>query len=327
MEKALKMMETELDLIDVAVYVLDSRAPFSCVNPSFENILQKKPIIYVLNKADLVDSKSLKKWQEYFSGENKTCIVLNSTESNSSKKLIDATKELTIKKLVKNEKRGVNIPLRMMIIGVPNCGKSTLINNLCGKGKTITGDRAGVTRGKQWVTVASNLEVLDTPGTLWPNLNKPKIAHNLAYIGSIKEEVLDVSSLALDFLIDMILLDHKIIEERYNICIEIEQIEHIISQLKNSNISNEQPDKNEEYCNGENIYKCKQNNDSEQINMTEKIDIYQDDELKMFALSVYEQICKKRGFLLKNKEYDYERCARAILDDFKKGRLGKIILD
>ena len=284
MNKALQMMQNELDLIDVAVYVLDSRAPFSCVNPSFVDIVKNKPIIYVLNKADLVKPEDLQKWQKYFKGENITNITLNSTESNSSKKLLEAVKNLNIKKLVKNEKRGITIPLRMMIIGVPNCGKSTLINNLCGKGKAITGDRAGVTRGKQWVAVADNLEVLDTPGTLWPNLENTVVAHNLAYIGSIKEEVLDVSSLALDFIMDILKKDKTLLENRYSINIDNYDID---------NIDN----------------------------------IYENEDLKQFALEIYENICKKRGFLLKNKEFDYERCARAILDDFKKGRLGKIILD
>lgn len=292
MDKALRMMEAELDLIDVAVYVLDSRAPFSCVNPCFSQLLKSKPVVFVLNKADLVQDKDLIKWQKYFSGENKTCITLNSTESNSSKKLLDAIKNLHIKKIVKNEKRGITIPLRMMILGVPNCGKSTLINNLCGKGKTITGDKAGVTRGKQWVSVASNLEVLDTPGTLWPNLDNTKIAHNLAYIGSIKDDVLDISSLAFDFIIDMLCGDKTILENRYNIKIDLSQISHILEQKQ-------------ELC-GE---------------------IYEQDELKMFALNIYENICTKRGFILKNREFDYERCAKAILDDFRKGRLGKIILD
>lgn len=291
MDKALRMMETELDLIDVAVYVLDARAPFSCVNPCFETLLKNKPIVFVLNKADLVQEKDLAKWQKYFTGDNKICITLNSTESNSSKKLLEAIKNLHIKKLVKNEKRGVTIPLRMMILGVPNCGKSTLINNLCGKGKTITGDKAGVTRGKQWVSVASNLEVLDTPGTLWPNLENAKVAHNLAYIGSIKDDVLDISSLALDFIIDLLILDKQILENRYSIKIDTCTISHVLF---------------EEFGNGE---------------------IYEQDELKMFALDIYEQICTKRGFILKNREFDYERCAKALLDDFRKGRLGKIILD
>lgn len=284
MDKALRMMETELDLIDVAVYVLDSRAPFSCVNPEFERLLKSKPIVFVLNKADLVESWDLTQWQNYFSGENKICITLNSTESNSSKKLLEAIKNLHIKKLVKNEKRGITIPLRMMILGVPNCGKSTLINNLCKKGKTITGNKAGVTRGKQWVTVSDNLEVLDTPGTLWPNLDNHKVAHNLAYIGSIKDDVLDISSLALDFIIDMMNKNKSVLENRYNIKIDENFIQH-------------------------------QN------------DIYEDDTLKTIALNIYEQICVRRGFVLKNHEFDYERCAKAILDDFRKGRLGKIILD
>lgn len=291
MDKALRMMETELDLIDVAVYVLDSRAPFSCVNPVFEDLLKSKPIIFVLNKADLVQEQDLKKWQKYFTDENKACLILNSTESNSSKKLLDAIKSLHIKKLVKNEKRGITIPLRMMILGVPNCGKSTLINNLCGKGKTITGDKAGVTRGKQWVAVASNLEVLDTPGTLWPNLDNTKVAHNLAYIGSIKDDVLDISSLALDFIIDILKLDKSILENRYKIKIDLSPTQEVLAEIQDYG------------------------------------ELYDNDELKTFALDVYEKICQARGFVMKNREYDYERCAKALLDDFRKNRLGKIILD
>lgn len=270
MTKALRMMEKELDVVDVIIYVLDGRAPFSCENPSFKNITKNKPIVYVINKIDLSNEEQIKKWQKYFSeGENRLCVLLNSTLSNSSKIIKDCMNKLLIKKLEKNKKKGINIPLRAMVIGVPNCGKSTLINNLCGKGKAITGDKPGVTRGKQWVKIDEGIEMLDTPGTLWPDLENDKVAHNLAYIGSIKEEVLDISSLALDFISDLNKIDKSILTNRYN------------------------------------------------------IEFDENDEL----IDIYEKICKKRGFVLKGNNYDYERCARALFDDFRKGRLGKITLD
>lgn len=270
MTKALRMMEKEIEVIDLVIYVLDGRAPFSCENPSFKRIIKNKPIIYVINKIDLANDEQTRKWQRFFSnGENVDCVLLNSTLSNSSKIIKESMKNLLSAKLEKNKRKGVFMPMRAMVIGVPNCGKSTLINNLCGKSKTITGDRPGVTRGKQWVKIDESIELLDTPGTLWPDLSNEKIAHNLAYIGAIKEEVLDISSLALDFIVDINQIDENILKNRYNIEFELD----------------EQP------------------------------------------IEIYEKICKARGFVLKGNNFDYERCARAILDDFKKGRLGKITLD
>jgi ribosome biogenesis GTPase A len=217
MTKALRMMEKEIKIVDAIIYVLDARAPFSCVNPKLNSIIGEKPIIYVLNKCDMANSEITKQWQEYFAKFGSTCIMLNSTESGTAKKVEVAIRNALTAKIEKLKAKGVNFILRAMVLGVPNSGKSTLINNLCGVSKAITGNRPGVTKGKQWVKIASGIEILGTPGTLWPAFDNNQVAHHLAYIGSIKEEVLDVPSLSLDFIVDINKIDENILKNRYKI--------------------------------------------------------------------------------------------------------------
>ena len=221
MTKAFRLMEKEIKLVDAILYVLDSRAPFSCVNPKFPSLIGDKPIIYVFNKSDLADKDKLNTWiNGYFKRENTRCIVLNSTASGSGKKVESAIIDVCTPKIEKFKEKGIKPTLRAMVIGVPNCGKSTLINNLCGKAKTVTGNKPGVTKGKQWVKIASGIELLDMPGTLWPAFDNTHVAKHLAYIGSIREEVLDIPELALDFVGDMRKIDKSILENRYSIKID-----------------------------------------------------------------------------------------------------------
>lgn len=221
MTKAFRLMEKEIKIVDVILYVLDSRAPFSCVNPKFESLIGDKPIIYVFNKVDMADRERVDEWVKYFGKDGKyKCIMLDSTASGSGKK-IESTIRLVLKdKIEKYKQKNINTTLRAMAIGVPNCGKSTLINNLCGKAKTVTGNKPGVTKGKQWVKIASGIELLDMPGTLWPSFDNIKVAKHLAYIGSIREEVLDIPELAMEFIKDMRTLDKSVLEKRFNISID-----------------------------------------------------------------------------------------------------------
>jgi len=217
-------MEKEIKLVDAIIYVLDSRAPFSCVNPKFPTLIGDKPIIYVLNKSDLAEKHKLDEWiNGFFKRENTRCIVLDSTTSGTGKKVENAIIDVCRPKIEKFKTKGIKPTLRAMVIGVPNSGKSTLINNLCGKAKTITGNKPGVTKGKQWVKIASGIELLDMPGTLWPAFDNTQVAKHLAYIGSIREEVLDIPELALDFIGDIRKIDKTILESRYNIQINEEQ--------------------------------------------------------------------------------------------------------
>ena len=222
MAKAFRLMEKEIKLVDVILYVLDSRAPFSCVNPKFKTLIGDKPIIYIFNKADMADKNKVNGWVNYFSTDGSKCVMLDSTASGSAKKVETTIYEVLKPKIDKFKAKNMFPTLRAMVIGVPNCGKSTLINNLCGKAKTTTGNKPGVTKGKQWVKIASGIELLDMPGTLWPSFDNTNVARHLAYIGSIREEVLDIPGLALDFIGEIRKLDTKILEDRYNITIELE---------------------------------------------------------------------------------------------------------
>lgn len=269
MKKTLDVLAEDIKYVDVVLYLVDSRAPLSSVNPEFKRIIKNKPKMYIFNKADLVNINELQQFYSHFADENTVILPLNSNLNNSTQVIIKKLDELNIRRVTRNANKSLNIPLRIMVIGIPNVGKSTLINNMCKQSRAKTGNKPGVTKTKQWVKVNSNLELLDTPGTLWPNLEDEKISHNLAYIGSIKDEVLIISDLVYDLIGDLINLGYKKnLETRYNITTENREI----------------------------------------------IDIYND-----IALS--------RGFVMKNKEIDYDRCAKAILTDFRSGKLGNIILD
>lgn len=238
MTKAFRLMEKEIKLVDAILYVLDSRAPFSCVNPKFPSLIGDKPIIFVFNKADMAEKSKLDSWiNGYFKRENTRCIVLNSTASGSGKRVESAILDVCKPKIEKFKAKGIKPTIRAMVIGVPNCGKSTLINNLCGKAKTVTGNKPGVTKGKQWVKIASGIELLDMPGTLWPAFDNNRVARHLAYIGSIREEVLDIPELAVDFIADIRNIDKTILENRYSINIadedsNLEVIENICMARK-----------------------------------------------------------------------------------------------
>lgn len=220
MNKALKMMENDIKIVDAVIYVLDSRAPFSCVNPKFADFIGEKPIIYVFNKVDMADEQKVKDWMRWFKKPNTICVSTNSTTSGDCKEIINAIKLLNKAKIEKYESKGVKVILRAMIVGVPNSGKSTLANNLVGKSKAMTGNKPGVTRGKQWVRVNPYLEILDTPGTLWPAFDNNKVAHHLAYIGSISDNVVDIPDLSLDLISDLNALDKSILPSRYEISID-----------------------------------------------------------------------------------------------------------
>ena len=267
MQKALRMMEAEAKNVDALIYVLDSRAPFACLNPEFVRIIGSKPILYVLNKIDLADEKKIKEIKANLPGENKLVVELNSTASGAIGLVTSSLNALCKATIEKYKNKGVNYFVRAMVLGVPNCGKSTLVNNLCGSKKAITGNKPGVTKGKQWVKLSNNIEILDTPGTLWPNLIDEKEARKLAFIGSIKDDVVEVEQLSL-FLLEALLETYpKEFEERFSVQVE-----------------NKTP------------------------------------------LEIMEEIAERRKYVVRGGEIDYERTAKAILDDFRKGRIGKITL-
>ena len=199
MVKARKLVKENLKLVDVVVELLDARIPLSSRNPVIDEILGEKPRILVLNKADLADVSQTDKWKHHFSVKNGyPCIPIDSHRGKGINVLINTAQqeaEEIIRKLVAKGRRPR--PVRMMMVGIPNVGKSSLINKLAGKGSTKTGDRPGLTRGKQWIRVGKGLELLDTPGILWPKFEDPEVGFKLAITGAIKDEIINIEQVTL----------------------------------------------------------------------------------------------------------------------------------
>ncbi len=217
MKKNLDTMKENIKKIDVVLYVLDARAPFSCLNPKIDEIVENRTILYVINKVDLIEKNDAEKIVSIFKKQNKNVISLQATASSNKTILLQKLKELVSEKYERRKEKGVEPIFKVMVIGTPNTGKSTIINTLYGQKKAITGDRAGVTKANQWVKISDNFVLLDTPGTLWPKLENEKIATNLAFIGSIKNEVLDQEELGFE-LAKFLISDHQnLISNRYGI--------------------------------------------------------------------------------------------------------------
>ena len=208
MTKAKRMMESQIKLVDVVVEMLDARIPRSSTNPMLQDILGSKPKVIALNKLDMADKAQTDLWVEKIKNSGLPVCKLDCATGKGVKQLISAI-QLAAKPVIdKWLKKGVrNRPVRVMIVGIPNVGKSTLINRLVGKNKVMAADRPGVTRGQQWVTIAKGLELLDTPGVLWPKFEDPSVGFALAATGAIKEDVFDRES-AVELLIDFLLKNY-----------------------------------------------------------------------------------------------------------------------
>ena len=205
MTKAKRMMEAQIKLVDVVVEMLDARIPRSSTNPMLQNVLGAKPKVIALNKIDMADAIKTEAWLEKLKHSGLPVCKIDCATGKGVKQLISAI-QLAAKPVIdKWLKKGVrNRPVRVMIVGIPNVGKSTLINRLVGKNKVMAADKPGVTRGQQWVTIAKGLELLDTPGVLWPKFEDPSVGFALAATGAIKEDVFDrqdAVQLLLDFLL------------------------------------------------------------------------------------------------------------------------------
>ncbi|MBO5713158.1 MAG: ribosome biogenesis GTPase YlqF [Clostridia bacterium] len=199
MTKAMRMMESEVKLCDGVIYVLDARAPFACLNKKLSSIFGNRPVVYLLNKADLVSASDLNKTISTFTSWGKTVVSTVGTGTNCASVVYNAiSKELApIKE--KYAKKGIKKVLRVMVCGIPNTGKSTVINSLCGNKRAKTGDKAGVTKDKQWLKL-KDLELLDTPGTTPPSFENQKQAEYLAFIGSLNDEIIDLIELSTDLI-------------------------------------------------------------------------------------------------------------------------------
>lgn len=267
MAKAKRLINESLKAVDIVIEVLDARIPVSSRNPDFEEMFAKKQKIIILNKKDLADSFITDKWVEYFKKHGIQTICVSSVDNSNKKKIVDFIKKSAASIVDKYKSKGMNKTVRCMVAGIPNSGKSTFINMLCGKGKLKSEDRPGVTKANQWIKVDKSLEIMDTPGVLWPKLDEQRIALNLSFVGSIKDNIIDIEELA---------------------CKLLERLGHGYFDR-----------------------------------IQERYDIWEREN----GVVMLEQLCKRRGFILKGNEYDYERGARILLDEFRGGVLGQISLE
>ena len=272
MKKAMRDMEEKRDLCDGVICVLDARAPIATYNKKLPEIFRGKPVLYVLNKSDLADGKA-EKFATEIEKQGKTCVLLSAVNGAAKRVLEKRLQILTKEKRERAESKGVNRRFRYTVIGIPNTGKSKIVNLLGGAKRAKTGDIAGVTRDVRWIKCA-DFDLLDTPGTMPPSCETQYLARHLAYIGSLNDDILDITDIALELLKELAANYPSALTERYGI---------------------------EDFSEGETENEA--------------------------ALKMYETVCRRRGFMLRGGDFDYERGARAILDDFRKGRLGRICLE
>ncbi len=199
MTKAKRMMEENIKLIDLVIEIVDARIPISSRNPDIDSLAVNKARIILLNKSDLADDKITNQWINYFNENNIYGLKLNSRNNSGIKQVNGLIMTACADKIERNKQRGIlNRPIRAMVVGIPNVGKSTFINSYAGKASAKTGNKPGVTKGKQWIKLNKNVELLDTPGILWPKFDNQEVGKRLAMIGSMNDEILNVEELAID---------------------------------------------------------------------------------------------------------------------------------
>ncbi len=280
MAKTRKQITEDLKMIDVVVEILDARIPNSSQNPDIRQITQNKKKVIVLNKYDLSDKVKVEKWVEYFTKKGQKVVLADSLTGrgiNETTRQIQKIMEEDMQKMA--DKGRIGRKIRVMIVGIPNVGKSSFINRISKKTSAEVGNKPGVTKQKQWIRINDKIELLDTPGVLWPKFENEKVAMNLAITGTIKDDILELTEVAYT-LTKFMLKNYKLnLLQRYSL--NEEQIDEILNQ---------------EQAENENIYE------------------------------IMQLIGKKRGAILGGR-VDDERTAKLILDDFRSGKLGKIILE
>ena len=236
MTKAKRQMQEDIKLIDLVIELVDARIPLSSRNPDIDELGKNKYRLILMNKADLADKEQTKKWAEYFKAKGFFVVSLDARTKNSMKSITDIVMEACKKKIERDRKRGIkNRPARAMVVGIPNVGKSTFINSYAGKACAKTGNKPGVTKGKQWIRLNKNVELLDTPGILWPKFEDQMVGLRLALIGSIKDEILNIDELAMELIKYLRVNYPGIINERYEVDESKELTDIILDIAKNRN--------------------------------------------------------------------------------------------
>ena len=270
MTKAQRMIEDQMKQVDAVCEILDARIPLASRNPDVDRLAGNKPRIVVLNRTDLADPAATAKWRAWFKARNMAVLETDSRSGKGVKGFAGAVRSVLKDTIEAYAAKGqVGRPMRVMVVGIPNVGKSTFINQVARRKAAAAGDRPGVTRGKQWISVDKGLDLLDTPGILWPRFDSQEVGELLAITGAIKAEVLDRETLAANFLLRLAQVAPQAVEQRYKFL----------------------PD------------------------------------AALGGYALLEQAAKKRGFLISGGEFDTERMAAVLLDEYRSGKLGRLTLE
>lgn len=218
MSKTRRLIKETLPTIDLVTEILDARIPVSSRNPEIDELTEKKPRIILLNKFDVADEKTTNEWISFFKSKGQYAIAVNCKNGKGLEKYRPLVRQVLRDTIKKNEERGMpGKALRVMVVGIPNVGKSSFINKMAGKNKAKVADKAGVTRSNQWYFIGDGIEILDTPGVLWPKFDDRSVGDKLAFIGSVKDEILDIETMAVR-LIDVLKTDYEnLLRERYKL--------------------------------------------------------------------------------------------------------------
>lgn len=233
MAKTRRLIEKNLPLVDIVIEILDARAPISSANPDLNKIIKNKPKIILINKSDLVNEDVVNKWISYYSRDNIKAVAVDSRDGKNLNKINLVIRNILKTKIEKRMQIGmVGMPIRAMVVGIPNVGKSSFINKMAKKKKTKVEDRPGVTRGKQWVIAENGLELLDMPGVLWPKFDDKKVGEKLAFLGSVKDDILDTENLAVRLLEFLCKNYKRLLLARYKVEEDIIDLEDFYALLK-----------------------------------------------------------------------------------------------
>lgn len=269
MTKARRAMQEDIKLIDLIIELVDARAPMASRNPDIDQLGQGKARLILLNKADLAPESANEAWSRYFKGLGYQVLKIDARTKAGLKQIHPVIQEACREKIERDRRRGIlNRPVRAMVAGIPNVGKSTFINSLAGKAAAKTGNRPGVTKGNQWIRLNKQVELLDTPGILWPKFDDPKVGLRLAFLGSVNDEILNKEELAVELIRFLAEKWGGLLAERYGITEEGRGAEELLGE-----------------------------------------------------------IAAARSCLQKGGEYDLGRAAGLLLDDFRSGRLGRVVLE
>lgn len=270
MAKTRRLIKESLSLVDGVVEIVDARIPYSSSNPELNQIIKNKPRIILLNKADIADSNATRLWIDYYKSKGMYALPVDCRTGKGLNQFVPTVRQALSKVIKRNEEKDMHgKPLRLMVVGIPNTGKSSFINRMAGNLKAKVADKAGVTRQNQWFVVGNGIELLDTPGVLWPKFEDREVGDKLAFTGAVKDEVTDIETLSCRLLETLSRTRPQAILNRYKI---------------------------------------------------DSVDNLQ-------GWEILELIGKKRGFLIKGGEINYERTAVMLCDEFRGGKLGNITLE